>query len=370
MSSESAKVTDSAISHLDKSYNEKAMVYKDETDQRWVIRNSKIGTCPRELWAAWKGMEPAKEDYKAKIDLAADPDQIDSDPAKEGHLHEAHVKSLLEEKGWILSGFEYEFVLIIGDCKIVGHADMGSAIDPRTGIDYFGEVKSMGKEQFSDFLDKGWELYPTYTTQLSVGMLATGKPGIVWVKCRDNGKILPPFIFNEPPVSRVEIMRKVVLLKRMVELDQMPLCGAFRKTSGVWCKYTQLHDEEDLAPVDQVCVPDLADVLREYKQLGSTTQIYIDPKTKMGIPGDKGKMLTETKVREQFKEQILKAFEENKTRTIIAGNLRAVKGEDGVTFNEEQFKADHPELYLKFKTKKTNGRLTVAEIKGRGENNG
>lgn len=38
-----------AIQHLEKSYNEKPMVYKDESDGRWVIRNSKIGTCPREL---------------------------------------------------------------------------------------------------------------------------------------------------------------------------------------------------------------------------------------------------------------------------------------------------------------------------------
>lgn len=355
----SANSVDAVIAHLDKAYNEKPMVYRDEADGRIVIRNSKIGTCPRELWAAWKGMEPAKEQtFRASEEES---DDINSDPAAEGHVHEAHVKKLLEDKGWKLSGFEHEFVLLIGDCKVVGHADMGSAICPRTGIDYFGEVKSMGKQNFLDFLDDGWDLFPTYPVQLSVGMIATGKPGIVWVKCRDNGRILPPFIFTEPPVSRVEIMRKVLQIKAAVDSDIMPQCGLWRKTNS-WCRYTQLHDEQDLVPADQVEVPELERVLRLYKKLGSTTQVFIDPDTKQPVKNAKDKLYTETAYRAELRKQIDAKLKDLNTSSIKAGEFRAVQSVGGVGFDEEEFKLAHPELWLKFKTKQKNGQLRVVEI--------
>lgn len=350
-----------AISHLDKPHNEKPMVYKDPVDNRWVIRNSKIGTCPRELWAAWKGMEPAQEGQRYGVVAELDPNDINSDPMKEGHLHEAHMKQLLQEKGWQLSGFEEEFVLLIGDCKVVGHADVAKAVCPVTGIEYFGEMKSMGKQAFIDFLDKGWDMFPTYLVQLSTGMIATGLPGIVWVKCRDNGRILPPFMFFEPPVSRTYIMKKVLAIKAAVESDQMPLCGVWRETNS-WCKYTQLHDEQDLAPEGQVDVPELAAVLELYKRLGATTQIFIDPQTKQPEIGPKGKPLTETAKRKQLREVIEQNLAKLNTKAILAGEHRAIVGEEKMSFDEAKLKLEHPEIWMKFRTKPKAGTLRVVKV--------
>lgn len=359
-----------AIQHLEKSYNEKPMVYFDQADSRWVIRNSKIGTCPRELWAAWKGMEPAKDQGWVAADLPeVDPNQINSNPMLEGHLHEAHVKQLLIEKGWKLDGFELEFVLLIGDCKVVGHADMGSAICPITGIDYFGEVKSMGKFAFEQFLVDGWDMYPTYMVQLSTGMIATGKPGCVWVKCRDSGRILPPFIFTEPPVSRTYIMKKVLQIKQAVESDVMPLCGAWRKTNG-FCKYTQLHDQEDFAPADRVNLPDLEYTLQLYKQLGQTTQIFQDPVTKQPEKNAKGKLLTETAKRKQLREVIDKALADRNTTSILAGKFTAIQTPGKLGFDEAKFKEEHPALWLSYKTKQGSGQLRVVEVGKEGEGGG
>lgn len=355
-------VESAALSHLEKSYNNKPMVYLDPADSCWVIRNSKIGTCPRELWAAWKGMEPARDSSWSSIPVEeVDPNAINSDPAAEGHLHEAHVKQLLQEKGWVLSGFELEFVLRVGNCKIVGHADMGSAIDPVTGTDYFGEVKSMGKQAFDQFLSDGWDMFPTYMVQLSVGMIATGKPGIVWVKCRDNGRILPPFIFTEPPVTRSYVMRKVLQIKQAVDLDVMPLCGAWRKTNG-FCKYTQLHDEEQYAPADQVAVPDMEYILQLYKQLGQTTQVFQDPVTKQPEKGPKGKWLTETAKRKQLREIIEQKLTNLNTSAILSGKFQAIKSSGKLGFDEARFKEEHPALWLAYKTKQGSGQLRVVEV--------
>lgn len=346
----------SAIAHLEKSYNQKPPVYVDPVDGRTVIRNSKVGACPREIWAYWKGMEPEKMEWAGK---QVEPGEINSDPMLEGHLHEAHVKQLLIEAGWKLDGFELEYTLLIGDCKIVGHADMGTAIDPQTGINYLGEVKSMGKDKFAEFIEDGWDLFPTYPVQLSVGMIATGKPGIVWVKNRDNGLILPPFIFHEPPVSRGEIMRKVLMIREMVKQDRMPLCGAWRKTSGVWCKFSQLHDQEEQETVAQeILDPVLVEQFLEYNKLGTTRKVWqvVD-----------GKEVTEATRRAELRKVIDEQLKTLKTREIHAGGKCFKLGEDKLVFDEEKFKQDHPALWLKFRNKESKGQLRVTDLKGGGD---
>ena len=352
---ESKSQADAAVKHLvEKPRNEKAPVYFDIGLNKTVIRNSKIGACPREIWAYWKNMEPASSFAPRGLpneDEATG--MIQSDPMEEGHLHEAAIKQKLMEKGWVLSGFEDEFFLDVGaDCRIIGHADMISAICPDTGVDYIGEIKTMGKDAMADFIENGWDKFPTYPVQISVAMIATRKPGIIWIKNRDNGRILAPIIFTEPPVSRVEILRKVMLIRACVMSDQMPLCGAWRKNSP-WCKFTQLHDEQQELLVDAVVRPDLEALVLEYQQLGRTNKEIGED--------ENGNVIKEKSRRDELREMIVQAMGEAKR--LVAGAVGISIGESKFSFNEAEFKLENPELWKKYQTKEKAGSFRVIKIK-------
>lgn len=352
---DAGNMADAAIKHLvEKPRNEKAPVYFDSLLNKTVIRNSKIGACPREIWAYWKNMEPASSFAPRGLpneDEATG--MIQSDPMEEGHLHEAAIKQKLMEKGWVLSGFEDEFFLDVGaDCRIIGHADMISAICPDTGVDYIGEIKTMGKDAMADFIENGWDKFPTYPVQISVAMIATRKPGIIWIKNRDNGRILAPIIFTEPPVSRVEILRKVMLIRACVMSDQMPLCGAWRKNSP-WCKFTQLHDEQQELLVDAVVRPDLEALVLEYQQLGRTNKEIGED--------ENGNVIKEKSRRDELREMIVQAMGEAKR--LVAGAVGISIGESKFSFNEAEFKLENPELWKKYQTKEKAGSFRVIKIK-------
>lgn len=340
------------IKHLgDKPRNEKPPVYYSEELGRTVIRNSKVGACPREIWAYWKGMESASPGFSVRSNT--EDGSIQSDPMEEGHLHEAAIKAKLIQRGWKLDGFESEFILNIGpDCCVVGHADMGSAICPETGIDYIGEIKTMGKDAMADFIENGWDRFPTYPVQLSVAMIATGKPGIIWIKNRDNGRILAPIIFNDPPVSRVEIMRKVMLIRACVNSDQMPSCGVWRKNSP-WCRFTQLHNDDQNDLSDAVVRPDLESLILEYQELGKTNRT-------IGEDED-GNEIKQKSRREELKDLILEAM--NGSRRLVAGSVGINIGDTKLGFDENAFKLEHPELWQKYRTKEKAGSFRVIKIK-------
>jgi hypothetical protein len=103
-------------------------------------------------------------------------------------------------------------------------------------------------------------------------------------------------------------------------------------------------------------------VLRLYKKLGSTTQVFIDPDTKQPVKNAKDKLYTETAYRAELRKQIDAKLKDLNTSSIKAGEFRAVQSVGGVGFDEEEFKLAHPELWLKFKTKQKNGQLRVVEI--------
>lgn len=345
-----------AIEHLEsKPQNQSAPVYP--LNGFTIIRNSKVGACPREIWAYWLGMEPAGNGYNSqRIDQGeeAEVGAIDSDPASEGHFHEAIIKQQLIQAGWKLDGYEFEFSFQIGaDCKVIGHTDMATAIDPATGIDYVGEVKTMGKDKFAEFLDEGWSAFPNYPVQLSIAMLALGKPGIVWIKNRDSGKILKPIRFDVPPVSRVEILRKVLNIRSCVLSGSMPPCGAWRKTTGVWCRFSQLHKDEAEVDAEAVVRPDLEEVLREYKSLGGTNPV-------VGSDGEGGEVKAKT-LRQNLLDLLTEAM--GNSRTLIAGGLQLKKSPDGKKFDEKTFQSECPELWKKYCTKTTKGALRVSEVK-------
>lgn len=336
-----------------KQRTETAPVYwiKDADGNEWtVIRNSKIGGCPREIWAHWKGMEPSRTREVIERELG----EFDSDPMEEGHLHEAHIQRLMVGAGWILDGFEQEFSACVGRrVMVVGHADMGRAIDPRTGVDYCGEIKTMGREAFGNFLDKGLEAYPNYAIQFSMMMYALGKPGMLIVKNRDNGKILSPMFYHEPPVPISDIIKRVALIMKCVESDQMPPCSSFRNVLGNWCNFQQLH--EDDPPEERVVVerPDLCSILEEYQALGST-------KKEVEIGGE---IVSGKDRRSELLEIIKAAMSESGAKVLVAGGLKITEGEPKKVFDEDAFKMAHPELWKKFRTKDQRGAFRVSKSK-------
>ena len=339
------------VEHMDtKPRNERAPVYfvpqSDGTDLV-VIRNSKVGSCPREIWAYWRGIEPAQVGH-----VSNEPPAV----LEEGHLHEAAVKAKLQKQGWKLDGFEEEFCLMVGQgIAIIGHADMGTAICPETGTNYVGEIKSTGVKGAEKFIESGWDAFPSYPVQLSVAMLAMGKPGILWMKNRDNGVIYGPYIFETPPVSKVEIMRKVLAIKSCVDSGSPPPCGKWRRTTGVWCKFSQLHDEEKDPDEIRLERPDMEQLAREYVELGKTNRILEED--------ENGNRVTQKSRRDEIRDIFEHELSEYGGNVLVCGSVTFKQGKSSMVFDEQRLKLEEPEIWKRYCTKEKAGSFRASQSK-------
>lgn len=341
---------ESLENYQNKQRTETAPVYF--LDDGWtVIRNSKIGSCPRQIWAHWKGIEPRKAGYHEIGEKEVG--EFNSNPFEEGHLHEAHIQHSMIQAGWKLDLLEAEFELVVGPrVKVIGHMDMGSAIDPATGIDYVAEIKTMNRDGFAKFVEHGLEVFPSYAIQLSTTMIAMRKPGLLIVKNRDSGNIIRQ-IFDEPPVDMGAIVKRVVAIKRAVEEDRMPPCSSYRNHMGGWCEFQQLHNDDPPTEKVVVEIPEMADLLKEYQQLGSTVRdMEVD-----------GEVVREKDRRSELLEAIKQVMKDRGAGILIAGGLKITEGDSKKVFDEEQFKVDHPELWRKYRTKDRAGSFRVSKYK-------
>lgn len=258
-----------------------------------VIRNSKFGACPREIWAYGSGVEPGREKQEGGV-------------FREGHLHEADVKSQMREWGWVLENEEEEFNFRIGSVIIRGHADVGLLRLPGDNRSYCCEIKSFGHDAWEKWQTFGFDAYPGYRFQISVMSHALGRPAVFLGKNRDNGRLTDPIIWDEPPISRLEIIKRALMIKNAIDGNNMPDCGSARKFFQGWCLFSQLHKDEPI-PEGSVLRPELEWVLTEYRDLkkGKENEERREELTRMisrEMPGEVGVPLIAGQMKAVFTE--------------------------------------------------------------------
>lgn len=296
-----------------KTYTNTKPVYRE--GNFLVIRNSKFGACPREIWAYGSGIEPSREQGGGE----------EGSVFEEGHLHEAAVKNYCREKlGWVIENEEEEFNFRMGSVIIRGHADIGRLFLPGDTREYCCEIKSFGAVSWEKFMTFGFDAYPGYLMQIAVMSHALGRPAVFIGKNRDNGKKTDPIIWDDPPISRGDIVRRAITIKNAIESGEMPDCGTARKHFSGWCLFGQLHKDEPI-PQGAVIRPDLEWVLEKYKTL------------------------KKVKANEEERAEMLRMIERELPEDgipLICGGLKAIRA-SSMKLDRKKLANDYPEVYKK-----------------------
>jgi hypothetical protein len=174
--------------------------------------------------------------------------------ANEGELHEDDVvrklKTVTHRQESVSFGISNAF-------DIVGHID-GIYYDDIRDEQFLLEVKSMSKDVWREFTDKGWDTpghIQRYKWQISVYMLATKLPCYFVAKNRNDGR-LHTEIIREPFYTQSEIILRVVIMERAVRKGELPNeCDV----NNFPCPYFYL---EEVDPVD-LAEDEILDALAE-----------------------------------------------------------------------------------------------------------
>lgn len=191
---------------------------------------------------------------KAQIAEQLEYRRIESDKLSvvfaEGDLHEDAV---VEKIGNVTFRQHETHLELTPAFDVVGHID--GIYDGKLLL----EVKSMSKDAYTTWLDKGWDtpgLVQKYKWQVSAYMLATNLPCYFIVKCRDSGEI-DDTIIPEPFYNRSEILARVLEMEVYVRKGELPdACSV----SNFPCPFFYLHDEDLESWVEDETLDMLADM--------------------------------------------------------------------------------------------------------------
>lgn len=207
-----------------------------------IYRASELGLNLRELVAGRLGFDraPISPDLQQLFD--------------EGNLHEEAVLKDLAKRGWEIShsqadmnnigDYQHEVDLqITSEIMVRGHVD-GLAIEPSRCV---LEIKSMGDSSYQAVQGRGWDtpgLIQKYKWQVSVYMLATGLPLVLWYKNRNNGKS-DTLGAAVPFYSKAQIAGRVLEAEAWARRGQLPPCDV----TSFPCPYYSLCDKVDTREV-------------------------------------------------------------------------------------------------------------------------
>jgi hypothetical protein len=279
-----------------------------------IIRNSKFGACPREIWAYASGIEPSREKNMSS----------DGNVFEEGHLHEESVREYCRRKfGWEFGNQEEEFNFRVGNVVIRGHADNGLLKIPDDSNEYCFEIKTFGHDAWEKWLTFGFDAYPGYLIQISVMAIALGRKPVFMGKNRDNGQKTEPIFWDEPPIPRVDIVKRAMAIRNAIEKKDMPDCGEARKFFQGWCLFGQLHKDEPI-PRGSVIRPDLEWVLAKLKTM------------------------KKIKANEEEREELMRIVERelpmDENTPLICGALKAVRS-SSMKIDRKKLANDFPDAY-------------------------
>lgn len=206
----------------------------EEDTKKVVYRASGLGTCTRALVAARQGYEAAEPDSQADTYMG------------EGVLHEDHVLKRMERDGeWEIRGRAQEEIelevkdTVTKDYKVVirGHIDE-IARNTENGFDHLVEVKTMSESRFRQWQKNGFRDFPGYALQFSTYMIELDMPGVFVVKNRNTGEVVWT-VYEEPPVSKIELATLVSTVELLATQGELPPCD---DKESWYCKFSYLHE--------------------------------------------------------------------------------------------------------------------------------
>ena len=220
--------------------DDRGIVYVE--DGTPIYRASGLGNPLRCLTAARAGNTPLEPpEYLVKAAAA-------------GNKYEGIVKNLLAEEGWIIDdeqGFvEHrvdlnvegapEYAIIRGHLDAMGIHHIDDPMDDR-----MLEVKSMSTNVYDKWQRHRFDSFPTYAAQLTFYMVASGKPALYAVICRDTNELeLIPY--DTPPMDPELLFDKVRSVEALNVQGILPPCSGSQYT----CSYDYMCDKRDISPAD------------------------------------------------------------------------------------------------------------------------
>lgn len=167
-------------------------------DGELIVRCSAAGGCLWELIACAQGYTPSA--FPKMLRKAF----------QEGKEAEPKVVGYLRELGWRVEGQQKEGHLRAApNLKIRYHPDgIGGPYEPDM-VDHVIEIKAFGKALWRQFLLGGVRnTIPEYQWQMSIMMIAEGKPGVWVIYNKETGEIQYEWV-EEPPIPRHAIVQKM-----------------------------------------------------------------------------------------------------------------------------------------------------------------
>lgn len=198
-------------------------VYLD-TDGTPVYRASKLGLCLRALTAARLGMPGVPPSEKQERDMAA------------GQAYESVIYHKLERMGEVTDR-QRRYELVLKDAVVRIHIDgIGHHIRRQGVTSHVLELKALAPSTVRSWRSRRFVNFPTWAWQLSVGMHATGLPGLMVIADRVTGGILLDEV-DEPPHDLAAIEERVDEVEHYARTGWLAECnGAF------FCSWFFLHD--------------------------------------------------------------------------------------------------------------------------------
>lgn len=170
--------------------------------------------------------------------------------AEAGNRSEIIVKAILRRDGYVIGGEQNEVEMLVGNTALIrGHMDATHCVSPTDGIDRILEVKSMSETVWRKWQTYGWELFPSYSAQITFYMAAEaqrrGRPveALYVVYNRSDGN-LDIRIIQEPPVDMGELKNKVLVAESMALLGILPMCDG---DPEYFCPYDYICDRNELS---------------------------------------------------------------------------------------------------------------------------
>lgn len=221
-----------------------------------IYRASGLGGCIKAQAALQLG-------YESK-----EPPEKISGVFAEGNLHEEDVVARLLDQGFSIQSQQMEVNLTITPSVAVqGHID-GAVIHPHWGMWKLLEIKSMGKDQYDEWVKKRWDtpgLIRKYKWQVSSYMLSLQDPPaelMFVVKNRNNGQLDISYL-EKPFYTKAEIAARVLEIERYVRAETLPECDSRMFPCPVY--YLGCDVPESTVSLSEGEIEKLAEVVLEAK---------------------------------------------------------------------------------------------------------
>lgn len=221
--------------------------------ERIIYRASAIGLPVRCLSAA-----------RQSYDALPPPDYL-VEAAEAGNRFETIAKAQLRIQGYKVSGEQGEIELeILPNIILRGHLDAFHCIAPESSADTILEVKSMSPRVFDEWLDYGFEHFPTYAAQVSVYM-ASRQAQATYACINRETFDMDIRILDDYPVPLTQLIDKVSLIEEYANKGILPECTGYkyRCAYDYMCDFGGLRLEEVEFGTEEM----LVDLGRRYAQV-------------------------------------------------------------------------------------------------------